>query len=247
MRGGAPFVRMGCRPEDAGEASPPGGLVTFGHETWPPQISAHAVSLRLQQQIKSILSPRRCRAPFQLGARGRFRYGLRSVNKGACCFLTPRGRETSNETTLFDRTLAFLTHARSRRFRIGGPTMGFVAKSAFWLGLVYSAMPFDSERPTALAAMASAISPVAGPSLASLAGEAILASRSNQNDWKADVQAATALCSQNCLGAPPTGFSAGAAANPAEPPRRVSRAKSGRESAVRPPNANHIRSPDRQT
>jgi hypothetical protein len=111
MRGGAPFVRMGCRPEDAGEASPPGGLVTFGHETWPPQISAHAVSLRLQQQIKSILSPRRCRAPFQLGARGRFRYGLRSVNKGACCFLTPRGRETSNETTLFDRTLAFLTRS----------------------------------------------------------------------------------------------------------------------------------------
>jgi|HubBroStandDraft_1064217.scaffolds.fasta_scaffold103147_2 hypothetical protein len=29
--------------------------------------------------------------------------------------------------------------------------MGFVAKSAFWLGLVYSAMPFDSGKPNALA------------------------------------------------------------------------------------------------
>ena len=36
--------------------------------------------------------------------------------------------------------------------------MGFVAKSAFWLGLVYSAMPFDAGSPTALAPTGTAIS-----------------------------------------------------------------------------------------
>jgi hypothetical protein len=47
--------------------------------------------------------------------------------------------------------------------------MGFVAKSAFWLGMVYSAMPFDSGSPIALAPTATAMPPAASSSLESLA------------------------------------------------------------------------------
>ena len=68
--------------------------------------------------------------------------------------------------------------------------MGFVARSAFWLGLVYSAMPFDSGSPITLAPTGTAISPGAGSSLANLANAAIVTSRPNQEDWKSAVEAA---------------------------------------------------------
>jgi hypothetical protein len=58
--------------------------------------------------------------------------------------------------------------------------MGFVAKSAFWLGLVYSAMPFDSEKPNALAP---------GYPLATYAS----ALRQNADDWRSAIEVAAAL------------------------------------------------------
>ena len=39
--------------------------------------------------------------------------------------------------------------------------MGFVAKSAFWLGLVYSAIPFDLGKPNAFAPITAAMPYVA--------------------------------------------------------------------------------------
>ena len=126
--------------------------------------------------------------------------------------------------------------------------MGFVAKSVFWLGLVYSAMPFPSGSPTALAPMATPISPAASSALGSLASVAIGGLAQNQDGWKSAAQAAAALCSPNCLRAPPAGLTdAATPKDPAEPPRRAAREKSGRGSAVRPLAANHIRSAAGQT
>jgi hypothetical protein len=126
--------------------------------------------------------------------------------------------------------------------------MGFVARSAFWLGLVYSAMPFDSGSPITLAPTGTAISPGAGSSLANLANAAIVTSRPNQEDWKSAVEAAAALCSHNCFRPPPAELTdAPARKDPAGKPRRPSQEKSGRQGAVRPLIANHIRSPDGQT
>jgi hypothetical protein len=129
--------------------------------------------------------------------------------------------------------------------------MRFVAKSVFWLGLVYSAMPFDSGTPIALAPTPGAMPGEASSSLESLAAAVIPAARQNPDGWKSAVEVAAALCAPNCLRAAaarlsPTGGPP--AKDPAGPTlRRVSREKSDREGAVRPPAANHIRSQDRQT
>jgi hypothetical protein len=53
--------------------------------------------------------------------------------------------------------------------------MGFLARSAFWLGLVYSAMPFDSGRPIAVGPTGTATSLEGSPSLPSLASATIAA------------------------------------------------------------------------
>jgi hypothetical protein len=124
--------------------------------------------------------------------------------------------------------------------------MGFVAKSVFWLGLVYSAMPFESGAITAPAPTATGTPLAVGSSLESFASAVI---PHNQDGWKSAVQAAATLCAPNCLRPTPAGLiGAPAGKDPTDPPsRRVSREKSGREGAVRPAAANHIRSPDRQT
>jgi hypothetical protein len=88
--------------------------------------------------------------------------------------------------------------------------MGFVAKSVFWLGLVYVAMPFDSRTPTALGPIGTAISPRVSPSLGSLAGPGIAAT-----------QVAAALGSSTCFRAPPVELTdAPAPKGSAEPLRR---------------------------
>jgi hypothetical protein len=127
--------------------------------------------------------------------------------------------------------------------------MGFVAKSAFWLGLVYSAMPFDSGAPIAVAPTAGAMPRAASSSLESLASAVIPTDGQNQDGWKSAVEVAAAVCAPNCLRPAPAGLvGAPAGKDRADPSsRRVSREKSGREGAVRPPAANHIRSQDRQT
>lgn len=85
--------------------------------------------------------------------------------------------------------------------------MGFVARSAFWLGMVYSAMPFDSASPVALAPTATAIPRAATSSLGSLAGEVIPALRPNPNDLKPAVEVAAALCARSRFRPSPRGLS----------------------------------------
>ena len=66
--------------------------------------------------------------------------------------------------------------------------MGFVAKSVFWLGLVYSAMPFDSGTPIALAPTPGAMPREASSSLESLAAAVIPAVSQNPDGWKSAVE-----------------------------------------------------------
>jgi hypothetical protein len=68
-----------------------------------------------------------------------------------------------------------------------GP-LGFVAKSAFWLGLVYSAMPFDSGKPNAFAPMTAAAS-YSGYPLGTYAS--VL--RQNADDWRSAIEVAASL------------------------------------------------------
>ena len=76
--------------------------------------------------------------------------------------------------------------------------MGFVAKSAFWLGLVYSAMPFDLGKPNAFAPMTAA-APYFGNSLGAYAS----ALRENADGWRSAIEVAAALCVRDCSGAAP--------------------------------------------
>jgi len=129
--------------------------------------------------------------------------------------------------------------------------IGFVAKSVFWLGLVYSAMPFDSGAPVALTPTPGATPHEAVPSLENLTAAVIPAARQYSDGWKSAVEVAAALCANNCLHPVAAGLGSTGAPpgkDPADPSlRRVPREKSGRADAVRPPAANHIRSQDRQT
>lgn len=125
--------------------------------------------------------------------------------------------------------------------------MGFVAKSTFWLGVVYSAMPFDSGALTAPAPTADATPHATSSSLESFANAVIPGSRQNQDGWKSAAEVAAAFCAHDCLRPLSAGFSL-----PDVPPRNgraepTRREKSSREGAVRPSAANHIRSQDRQT
>jgi hypothetical protein len=128
--------------------------------------------------------------------------------------------------------------------------MGFVAKSAFWLGMVYSAMPFDSGSPVALAPAAAGKPRADSSSLETIANSVIPSLSQTQDGWKSAAEVAARLCAHNCFRPSPASLSlidAGARTDQAEPARRLSRDKSDRHGAVRPPVANHIRSLDGQT
>ncbi len=84
--------------------------------------------------------------------------------------------------------------------------MGFVVKSAFWLGLVYSAMPFDSGSPIVVAPSATAPFRAAGSPLGTLAGAVIPPPLQNKNAWKSAVEGAAGLCATNCLREIPAGL-----------------------------------------
>jgi hypothetical protein len=60
-----------------------------------------------------------------------------------------------------------------------------MAKSAFWLGLVYSAMPFENAPMTAAA-------PYSGYPLGTYAS----ALRQNANDWRSAIEVAASLCAR---------------------------------------------------
>jgi hypothetical protein len=81
--------------------------------------------------------------------------------------------------------------------------MGFVVKSAFWLGLVYSAMPFDSGSPIAVAPTATAPLRATGPPLGTLARAVIPPPLQNKNGWKSAMDVAAGLCATKCLRAMP--------------------------------------------
>jgi hypothetical protein len=63
-----------------------------------------------------------------------------------------------------------------------------VVKSAFWLGLVYSAMPFDLGKPNAVAPMTAA-APDSGNSLGAYAS----ALRENADGWRSAIEVAASL------------------------------------------------------
>ena len=118
--------------------------------------------------------------------------------------------------------------------------MGFVAKSVFWLGMVYSAMQFDSGSPIAVAPAATALP---GSSLKGFASAVVPSLGQSQDDWKSAVEVAAALCAHNCFRPSPTGLrltDAPARKDRVEPSRRFAQEKSDRPGAVRPPIANHI-------
>ena len=85
--------------------------------------------------------------------------------------------------------------------------MGFVAKSVFWLGMVYSAMPFDSGSPTALAPTATGTPRADSPSLESFASSVIPALGQTQDGWKSAAEVAAALCAHNCFRPSSSGLS----------------------------------------
>ena len=125
--------------------------------------------------------------------------------------------------------------------------MGFVAKSAFWLGIVYSAMPFDSGSPVVLPLAGTP--GLAGSSLESLASSVIAGPGHTQDRWRSAVEKAAALCAHNCLGPSPAGLGlidAPAGKDRAQPSPRLLEERSDRQDGVRPPIANHIRSTDKQ-
>jgi hypothetical protein len=102
--------------------------------------------------------------------------------------------------------------------------VGFVLKSAFWLGLVYYAMPFDSEKPNAAAPMAAAAA-YSGYPLRTYAG----ALRQKADDWRAAIEVAASLCARDCPGAAPAkprSNNAPALKERAAPGRRLSPEKS---------------------
>jgi hypothetical protein len=76
--------------------------------------------------------------------------------------------------------------------------VGFVAKSAFWLGLVYSAMPFDLGKPNGFAPMTAA-TPYSSYPLGTYASHL----RQNADDWRSAIEVATSLCARDCFGAAP--------------------------------------------
>jgi hypothetical protein len=118
--------------------------------------------------------------------------------------------------------------------------MGLVAKSVFWLGMVYSAMPFDSVSPIAVAPAATAMP---GSSLSGFAGAVVPSLGQTQDDLKSAVEVAAALCAHHCFRPSPTGLSltdAPGRKDRVEPSRRFAQEKSDREGAVRPLMANHI-------
>ena len=106
--------------------------------------------------------------------------------------------------------------------------MGFVAKSAFWLGLVYSAMPFDLGKPSAFAPMTAA-TPYSGYPLGTYASAVNSTLRQNADDWRPAIEVAASLGARDCAGAAPAkgrSNDAPALKERAAPGRRLSPEKS---------------------
>jgi hypothetical protein len=80
--------------------------------------------------------------------------------------------------------------------------VGFVVKSAFWLGLVYYAMPFDSEKPNAAAPMTAAAA-YSGYPLGTYASVVNSTLRQKADDWRSAIEVAASLCARDCPGAAP--------------------------------------------
>ena len=77
--------------------------------------------------------------------------------------------------------------------------MGFVVKSVFWLGMVYSAMPFDSGVRRPLRRRRPEPPAQDSPSLESFASSVIPALGQTQDGWKSAAEVAAALCAHNCF------------------------------------------------
>ena len=84
-----------------------------------------------------------------------------------------------------------------KRFGPLEATVGFVAKSAFWLGVVYSAIAFDLGKPNAFAPITAAMPYAASYPLGTFASEAATAWRQSTDDRRPEAIPAI-LRARNC-------------------------------------------------
>ncbi len=115
--------------------------------------------------------------------------------------VSPNLHDVWKETFQFDDNFpmslsALALRSIEQRFGPLEAAMGFGAKSAFWLGVVYSAIPFDSGKPNAFAPVTAAMPHAASYSLGTFAGEAATAWRQSPDDRRSRV--AAILCARNC-------------------------------------------------
>ncbi len=97
--------------------------------------------------------------------------------------------------------------------------MGFVVKSVFWLGVVYSAMPFEPLKSPAPQPTAAVPPHAVRDSLAPFSAAVKAASaRLSAEDLTSVAQAAWTLCGRNCsLSQPPPGAPPGERTDIAKP------------------------------
>jgi len=109
-------------------------------------------------------------------------HGLRSI-----AAVSPNLNDAWRETFQFDDNFPKSLSApalRSIEQRFGPleAAVGFVAKSAFWLGVVYSAIPFDLGKPSAFAPVTAAMPYAGSYPLGTFASEAATAWRQSTDD-----------------------------------------------------------------
>src|SRR5271165_1238218 len=124
-------------------------------------------------------------------------HGLRSI-----AAVSPNLNDAWRETFQFDDNFPKSLSApalRSIEQRFGPleAAVGFVAKSAFWLGVVYSAIPFDLGKPSAFAPVTAAMPYAGSYPLGTFASEAATAWRQSTDDRRPAAVAAI-LPARNC-------------------------------------------------
>jgi hypothetical protein len=135
--------------------------------------------------------------PLRIRSSELFLHGLRSV-----AAVSPNLNDAWRETFQFDDNFPkSLSAPALRSIEQGfGPLeagVGFVAKSAFWLGVVYSAIPFDLGKPNAFAPITAAMPYAASYPLGTFASEAATAWRQSTDDRRPAAVAAI-LRARNC-------------------------------------------------
>ncbi len=115
--------------------------------------------------------------------------------------VSPNLHDVRRETFQFDDNFpmslsALALRSIEQRFGPLEVAVGFGAKSAFWLGVVYSAIPFDSGKPNAFAPVTAAMPYAASYPPGTFAGKAATAWRQSPDDRRS--AGAAILSPRNC-------------------------------------------------